>query len=105
VIGGLMILAWALDLNLFEQPQTQIYLGVLFILVGFGASNGLQKRWTIMAAWLLLAVADFILLAWVSLYTQILGFLVGGIGLVLLLVEFLRRFQQQRSSQHKTSPK
>lgn len=96
VIGGLMILAWALDLNLFEQPQTQIYLGLLFILLGFSASNALQKRWLLLAAWLLLAVADFILLAWVNLYAQILGFLVGGLGIVLLLYEFFRRFQEQR---------
>jgi hypothetical protein len=99
VIGGLLILAWALDLNLFEQPQTQIYVGLLFILLGFGASNALQRNWSLMAAWLLLAGADFILLAWVSLYTQILGFLVGGLGLILLLFEFYKRYQDQRQKQ------
>ncbi len=99
VIGGLLILAWALDLNLFELPQTQIYVGLLFILLGFGASNALQKNWNLMAAWLLLAGADFILLAWVSLYTQFLGFLVGGLGLILLLFEFYKRYRDQRQKQ------
>ena len=96
VMGALLILAWALDMNLFDQPQTQIYVGLLFILLGFAASNALQKRGLITAGWLLLAAADFILLTWVNLYLQILAFLVGGLGLVLLLYEFYQRFQEQR---------
>ena len=101
VIGGLLILAWAMDLNLFDQPQTQIYVGVLFMMLGFAASNALQKRGLISVAWLLLAAADFILLAWVNLYIQILGFLLGGLGLVLLLYEFYRRYQEQRRARNK----
>jgi hypothetical protein len=96
VIGGLLILAWALDMNLFEQPSTQVYVGVLFVLLGFAASNALQNNWNLTAAWLLMAAADFILLAWVNLYTQVLGFLIGGLGLILLLYEFYKRFQDQR---------
>lgn len=96
VIGGLLILAWALDMNLFELPQTQVYVGVFFILLGFAGSNAVQKNWNLTAAWLLMAAADFILLAWVNLYTQVLGFLLGGLGLILLLYEFYKRYQDQR---------
>lgn len=95
VIGGLLILAWALDLNLFDQPQTQIYVGVLLILAGFATSNALQKKWISAAGWLLLGVADFILLAWMNLYTQILGILIGAIGVILLAYEFYLRYQEQ----------
>ena len=96
VIGGLLILAWALDMNLFEQPETQVYIGILFILIGFAASNAIQKNWNLLAAWLLMAAADLILLVWVNLYIQVLGFLLGGLGLTLLLYEFYKRYQEQR---------
>lgn len=95
VIGGLLILAWALDIFLWENPQSQIFVGILFILLSFAASNALQKNLYAAAGWALLAVADLMLLVWVNLQLQIFAFLIGGIGLVLLLYEFIQRWQRE----------
>ena len=42
VIGFLLILAWALDFEILEN-QSEIQVGIFFILLGFALSNILQK--------------------------------------------------------------
>lgn len=95
VIGGLLILGWALDIFLWENAITQIYVGILFILTSFALSNGLQKHWYAASGWALLAVSDVVLLVVINLFSQIAAFGLGAIGLLLLGMEFYRRWQKR----------
>lgn len=100
VIGGLLILGWALDIYLWDNAITQIYVGILFILASFALSNGLQKNWFAASGWALLAVSDVLLLVVINLVSQIAAFVLGAVGLLLLGVEFYRRWQGRSGKQH-----
>jgi hypothetical protein len=73
VIGIILIGAWVLDLELLENPQSQITVGIFFFLLTFTASNAIQKRWQLAAGWGLLALADIVTLAWLNLAAQIVA--------------------------------
>lgn len=96
VIGGLMILGWALDISLWEEPNTQIYIGVMFILGSFVVSNALQSYWYAAGGWALLLVADTLLLLYTNLALQVAAFILGGAGLVLLGLEFAQRWRSRK---------
>ncbi len=100
VIGGLLILGWALDILLWENA-TQVYVGILFILASFAASNGLQKHWYAASGWALLAISDMLLLAVVNIFSQIAAIVLGAMGLLLLSMEFYRRWRERSGDQHK----
>jgi len=93
VIGVLLIFAWAMDFLLLDDAQVQLFVGILFFLLGFAASNAIQKRWGLAAGWGLLMVADLILLAWLNLYAQIAAMIVGAVGLGFIVVEFYRQYR------------
>jgi hypothetical protein len=100
VIGGLLILGWALDIYLWDNAITQIYVGLLFILASFALSNGLQKYWYAAVGWVLLAISDLLLLVVVNLFSQLAAFVIGAAGLLMLGMEFYRRWHKQSAEQH-----
>jgi tellurite resistance protein TehA-like permease len=105
VIGLLLIGAWALELNIFEDPQSQTLVGILFILFSFAASNGLQKKRDLAIGWSLLTVADLVLLLWVEFWAQILALIAGVVGLGFVLVVFFRRWNEEKAKTKKVPKK
>jgi low temperature requirement protein LtrA len=99
VIGIILIGAWVLDLELLENPQSQVTVGIFFFLLTFTASNAIQNRWRLAAGWGLLAVADLITLAWLNLAAQIVAISAGLIGLGMLGIEFYKQYQQGKAKQ------
>jgi len=93
ILGVLLIGAWAMDYTLFEDPQSQPLVGVMFFLLSFAASNALQKRWYLAAGWGLMMCADLVLLASLNLWAQILAIVLGVVGLGFITVEFFRQYQ------------
>lgn len=102
VIGIILIGAWVLDLELLENPQSQVTVGIFFFLLTFTASNAIQKRWRLAAGWGLLAVADIVTLAWLNLAAQIVALSLGLIGLALLGIEFYRQYQAGKTKKRNT---
>lgn len=94
VAGILLIFAWAMDFVLLEDAQLQLFVGILFFLLSFAASNALQKRWNLAAGWGLLMIADLILLGSLNLWAQIAAMVVGVIGLGFILFEFYRQYRR-----------
>jgi low temperature requirement protein LtrA len=94
-----LIGAWVLDLELLENPQSQVTVGIFFFLLTFTASNAIQNRWRLAAGWGLLAVADLITLAWLNLAAQIVAISAGLIGLGMLGIEFYKQYQQGKAKQ------
>lgn len=101
VIGVLLIGAWALDVLILENDQSQITIGILFFLFSFAASNTLQKRWRLAAGWALLMCADLVILAWLDVRAQIVAAAFGLVGFVFLAIEFYQQYQQGKSKQGK----
>ena len=97
VIGIILIIAWALDISIFDEPQLHVTVGILFFLFSFTASNVLQKRWMLAAGWGLLMSADIIILAWLHVWAQSAALVVGLSGVVLLGIEFYRQYQLGRA--------
>jgi hypothetical protein len=95
VAGVLMIAAWALDIALFEPLDSQLWIGILCILVSFTLSNLLQKRWGLFAGWLLLSTADVLLLKFVDLPVQVIAIVLGVLGVILLAVASFRLTKTQ----------
>lgn len=93
VIGIILIVAWVLDIDIFDEPQLNVTVGIMFFLLSFAVSNVLQKRWMLAAGWGLLMSADIIVLAWLHVWAQSVAIVVGLVGLVLLGIEFYRQYQ------------
>ena len=102
VLGLMLIGAWALDFEIFDEPQTQTLVGILFILFSFAASNGLQKKRNLAIGWSLLTVADLVLLLWIELWAQILAIIAGVVGLGVLVFVFYKAWKEEQA---KTKPK
>jgi tellurite resistance protein TehA-like permease len=105
VLGVLLIGAWALDLNIFDNPQSQTLVGILFILFSFAASNGLQRKRDLTIGWSLLTGADLVLLLWVEFWAQILALIAGVVGLGFVLVVFYRRWNEEQAKTKKKPKK
>jgi hypothetical protein len=101
VIGLLLIGAWAIDIYIFNVPETQTLTGMLFILFSFAASNILQKKTRLAVGWSFLTVADVVLLLWVELWAQIVAIILGVVGVGIILYEFYHRWQEERSKAKK----
>lgn len=97
IIGVLLIGAWALDILLLEDDQSQITIGILFFLLSFAASNALQKRWRLAAGWALLMCADLVILAWLDVRAQIVAAGFGLVGLFFLAAEFYQQYRQNKA--------
>ncbi|GAB4504217.1 MAG: hypothetical protein Fur0043_12100 [Anaerolineales bacterium] len=101
VIGIILVGAWVLDLEILDDSQSQVTVGIFFFLLAFTASNLVQKRWRLATGWGLLAVADLVTLAWLNLAAQITALLVGLAGIVLLGLEFYAQYQRQKAGEKK----
>lgn len=99
VLGLILIGAWVLDIELLNDLQSQITVGVLFFLLSFTASNALQKRWKLAAGWGILVIADLIILAWLDVRAQIVALSVGSVGAALLGYEFFRQIGEKRNEE------
>ncbi len=97
VIGVILIGAWVLDIGMFDDPQVQVTVGVLFFLLGFTLSNLLQGRWLLAAGWGLLMCADIIILVWLHVWAQSAAAVVGLTGFIFLGIEFYRQYQLKRA--------
>jgi hypothetical protein len=95
VLGLLLVLAWALDLEIL-QNQSEVQVGIFFLLAGFTLSNTLQKKYRLAAGWGSLAVADLIILTWWNIWAQGVASIVGLVGLTFLGIEFYNRYQQDK---------
>ncbi len=102
VIGIILVGAWVLDLEVLEDSQSQVIVGVFFFLLAFTASNLIQKRWRLAAGWGLLAVADLVTLGWLNLAAQIVALMAGLCGVVLLALEFYRQYKLNQAGQKKS---
>ncbi len=100
IIGVILIGAWALEIEVLKN-QSEVTVGVLFFLIGFTASNALQKRYKLAAGWGALAVADLILLTWLSVWAQGVALVVGLIGAVYLGIEFYKQYRQDKEKEAK----
>ena len=98
VIGILMIGAWALDIELWEDAQAQVIIGLLFILISFAVSNALQKKWRLAAGWSVLAISDAILLLWLNVTVQIIALILAAVGLVIIISEFISQWKKNKKS-------
>ena len=92
VLGLLLILAWALDMEILEN-QSEIQVGIFFFLLGFALSNVLQKKYGLAAGWGSLAVADLIILTWWNVWAQVMAAIAGLAGLIFLGIEFYKQYQ------------
>ena len=101
VIGLILVGAWMLDIEIFDNPQSQVTVGIFFFLVSFSASNAMQKRWRLTAGWGALAIADIVTLAWLNLAAQIVALGVGLVGAVMLGLEFYNQYQLNRGNKGK----
>lgn len=95
IAGVVLIAAWALDIELVKTLENQVFIGLLFILLGFTLSNLAQGKWILFAGWLLLTIADALLLLVPVLAVQIVSLALAVVGLGLLAVEFFRQYQRQ----------
>jgi hypothetical protein len=95
VIGLLLIVAWALELEIFAN-QSEVQVGVFFLLFGFALSNVLQKRFGLAAGWGALAIADLIVLTWWNIWAQAIASIAGLSGLIFLGVEFYKQYQRDK---------
>jgi hypothetical protein len=90
----LFVAAWA-DWVFLGSQMGQTMTGALLALLGFAASNALQGRWLLAGGWAGLGIAVALLVGVQQSWAQMFGGLLGGVGVVLLLVEFARRLQAQ----------
>jgi hypothetical protein len=95
VIGLLLILAWALDMEILEN-QSEIQVGIFFLLLGFALSNTLQKKYGLAAGWGALAVADFVILTWWNIWAQVIAGAAGLAGMIFLGIEFYKQYRQDK---------
>jgi hypothetical protein len=95
VIGLLLILAWALDLEIL-QNQSEVQVGIFLMLLGFALSNVFQKKFGLAAGWGALAIADLIVLVWWNVWAQVIASAAGLAGLIFLGIEFFKRYRQDR---------
>ena len=97
VLGLILVGAWVLDIEVLDDLQSQITVGVFFFLLSFAASNVVQKRWNLAAGWGILAVADLIVLAWLNVWAQAIASVIGLIGIVVLGIEFYKQYRLNRA--------
>ncbi len=90
-----------LDIDIFDEPQLHVTVGILFFLLSFFISNLLQKRWMLAAGWGFLMGADVIILVWLHVWAQAVAIVVGLVGFVFLGIEFYRQYQLNKTENSK----
>jgi hypothetical protein len=99
-VGAVLLIAWALDLETFGDPERLPPVAFFFLTLGFFASNALQKRWILATGWGLMGAAS--LLLWISTQTiwLVASFILGIAGLIFLGYEFFKRIAAQGARQN-----
>jgi hypothetical protein len=95
VAGVILIIMWAMDFFLWQPPDTQVTIAVLFIFLSFSASNFFQDKRLLAVGWFLLMIADGLLLSQLRGPGQILAIILGVIALGLFTFEVFRRVRSQ----------
>jgi hypothetical protein len=98
VLGLLLLLAWALDFEILEN-QSEIQVGIFFLLLGFALSNVLQKKFGLAAGWGSLAIADLIILTWWNVWAQVTAAIAGLAGLIFLGIEFYKQYRRDKEEE------
>lgn len=93
--GLILIIAWALDWNVIGVVESQVWVGVFFLLLSFVFSNLIQQRWLLFCGFLLLSIADLLFLLWVNINAQAIAGVLGVIGLGLIGYQFFKQISQQ----------
>lgn len=93
IFGVLLIITWALEIEIFSDPQLHITVGFLFMLFSFFISNVIQKRWLLAAGWGLIMLADLVILTWLHVWAQTVAAVIGVGGLVCIGMELYRRYR------------
>ena len=78
------------------DATTQTVTGALLAFFGFTLSNVAQAKWTLAAAWALLGVAVWLLIAPPAPMLRWVGGAAGAIGMALVLLAFVERYRQIR---------
>ena len=97
MFGVGLILAWAFDIYIFGKNESQPLLGFLFILIGFAASNALQKNRRLAIGWSLIAAADVIILIWIQFWPVMFAVSIGLAGAGFLISGFLQRWREDQA--------
>jgi hypothetical protein len=95
IAGGLLILLWAIDVLILQPADTQLTVGVMFVLLSFAVSNLVQANWLAAAGWLLLMVADGLLLSQQRGSIQYIAIAIGVAAVILFAIEIVRRLRAQ----------
>lgn len=95
VAGIFLIIAWALDWDITGSLENQVFVGILFLLLSFTMSNLVQQRWLLGFGWLLLALADFLILLTLDSSIQITAVVIGIAGLVLIGFRYFQQISQR----------
>jgi xanthine/uracil permease len=82
------------------DATTQTVTGAVLAFFGFTLANVAQAKWTLAAAWALLGVAVWLLIAPPSLPLRWVGMAAGVAGMALVLVAFFQRYRQIRAPQN-----
>lgn len=95
--GLLLIFGAVFDMIVWISPPAQALLGGLFVLGSFVVFNALQNQWTLAAGWLLLGTAIWLGLTWLDhAWLRLVTYALAAVGLVLLGIEFVRRYREQQ---------
>ena len=94
MIAGVLLFvgAWA-GVVVFDSSTGQTVAGAWLALLGFAASNALQAKWWLAGGWTALGIAIALLVGQSDTWARLAGVALGVIGLLLLTVEFTRRFR------------
>jgi hypothetical protein len=91
--GLLLIFGAVFDMIVWISPPAQALLGGLFGLGSFVVFNALQNQWTLAVGWLLLGTG----LTWLdNAWLRLVAYALAAVGLVLLGIEFVRRYREQQ---------
>ena len=99
VVGGLLLLTAFTGLIVWDTAESQVVMGCLYILISFGASNAIQKKWLLTSGWLLLGIALWLFESGPDIVIRILAGAIVSVSIALLAREFLRRRRQYLDSQ------
>jgi|GEM_PF-767002 len=95
--GLLLIFGAVFDMIVWISPPAQALLGGLFVLGSFVIFNALQNQWNLALGWLLFGLAIWMWLTWLdNAWLRLVAYALGASGLVLLGIEFVRRYREQQ---------
>ena len=97
ILGVLLIFAWAIDWDLWGGLDNQIVIGALFLLFSFFWMNAAQGNWPLAIGWLLLTIADYMVLSLRVEWSQRIGAVLGLAGILIVGYEYFSRIAKNRA--------